>query len=77
MCIICHIIVSYILHIFAESSTIDALLQSSFKVQEPRRGYQNASMVNSQWSINPEGMSAHNNIKYHHENESDCKTYGA
>ena len=67
-----HINVSYILHTFADSSTIDALLQRSFKVQEPRWGYQNG-----QWSINPKGMLAHNNIKYHHENESDCKTYGA
>ena len=33
-----HINVLYILHIFADSSTIDTLLQSSFKVQEPRRG---------------------------------------
>ncbi|MCR5315129.1 MAG: Rha family transcriptional regulator [Bacteroidaceae bacterium] len=33
-----HINVLYILHIFADSSTIDALLQRSFKVQEPRRG---------------------------------------
>ena len=30
--------VLYMLYIFADSSTIDALLQSSFKVQEPRRG---------------------------------------
>ena len=30
--------VLYMLHIFADSSTIDALLQRSFKVQEPRRG---------------------------------------
>ena len=28
----------YTLHIFADSSNIDALLQSGFKVQEPRRG---------------------------------------
>ena len=72
-----HINVLHIFHVFADSSTIDTLLQKSFKVQEPRWGYQNASMVNSQWSINPKGMLAHNNIKYHHENESDCKTYGA